>query len=164
MQPRNTNRILIWLIIILLVADAATVAYFWLGNSKGRPSQESPKEFIIRELSMDANQQKQYSDLVTEHRASVDSLRQALRTAKDSFFELIKEPAVTDSAKQAAVSVIGRITESIDLRTLEHFQKVRMLCRPEQQEKFDRIIHQVMGMMGPPPPGGPPGPGRRPGP
>ena len=155
------NKWLIGLLILLLAANFVTIATFWLTR---RPQQSLPKgrpdTFLIKELNLDTKQQEQLKLLVSEHRAAAEQIRHEVKEGKDSFFDLIKEPNIADSIKRIAAAAISRNTERLDLLTLEHFQKIRALCNPVQQQKFDKIIHEITSMMAPPPrgPGGPPPP------
>jgi len=160
MSTTAKNKLLTGLVILLLVANAATITMFWL-NKKQHPPQPkgSAKEFLIKELKLDTAQQAQLELLVKEHRQTVEELRKKIKASKDSLFDLVKQPNASDSVKQAAATAAGRVAEQIDLLTLNHFQKIRSLCTPEQQKKFDEIIHEVTAMMGQPrPPMGPGGP------
>ncbi len=170
MNATRKNKLLVWLIVLLVVANAATIVLFWLNKKPNQPQKpnNAPKEFLIKELKLDTKQQEQLEVLVKEHRAAAQQLRGKTREAKESFFDLLKQTNVTDSAKLTAAKAVSVITEELDLLTLNHFQKIRTLCTPEQQTKFDEIIHQVTSMMGQqrppmgrdkdrqgPPPGGP---------
>jgi len=168
MNSGTKNKLLTWLVVLLLVANAATIAMFWLGKPKrpAQPPQGQAKDFLIKELKLDSNQQVKFDGLVKEHRAAVEQLREKIKGAKDNLFDLLKEQNVPDSTKKNAAAAVSVITEEIDLLTLNHFQKVRNICNSEQQKKFDEIIHQVTSMMGQqrppmgpdgPPPGGPGG-------
>ena len=153
------NKLLTWLVILLLVANAASIAMFWLSRDK-RPAapKGNPQEFLIKELKLDAKQQEQLDVLRKEHRKAADQLREKIKGAKESLFDLLKQANVTDSLKQSAAKKVSTYTEELDLLTLDHFQKIRTLCTAEQQKRFDEIIQQVTRMMGAPrpPPGGPP--------
>lgn len=164
MNSGTKNKLLTWLVVLLLIANAATIAMFWLGKTK-QPVQlkGEPRDFLIKELKLDTNQQAQLEVLVKEHRTAVEQLREKIKGAKDNLFGLLKEQNVSDSIKKNAAAAVSIITEEIDLLTLNHFQKVRSLCNPEQQKKFDEIIQQVIRMMGqqrPPMGAGGPPPGR----
>jgi Spy/CpxP family protein refolding chaperone len=164
MNPSSKNRLLVGLVILLLIANAATIAMFWIGRAKRPPAPRGEvKDFLVKELNLDSNQQIKFEQLRNEHRHAVDSLREKVKQAKDAMFELVKDPAATDSIKHTAAEAVGIITEEIDLYTVEHFQKLRAICNPEQQKRFDELLHQVTSMMAPPPPpkhpdhpGGPP--------
>jgi Spy/CpxP family protein refolding chaperone len=166
MNPASKNKLLTWLVVLLLIANAATIATFWFSKTKHPPPPKgSPADYLIKELNFDAKQQEQFMLLVNEHRKAADEFRGKIKTAKDSFFDLLKQSNVTDSSKRSAAAAVSSNTEQLDLLTLEHFQKVRALCTPEQQKKFDNIIHQVTSMMAAPRPmgpGGPEGPGEGP--
>jgi len=161
MNNAAKNKLLVWLVALLLLANAGTLLFFWLGNRKqGLPPKGEPKEFLIKELGLDASQQQQFDKLVAEHRQAVNALREQVKEKKDALFELIKNTTATDSVKQAAASAVSAVTEQIDMLTVNHFQKVRALCTPEQQKRFDAIIHDITKMMAQPRP--PMGPGNGP--
>jgi Spy/CpxP family protein refolding chaperone len=147
------NKLLLWLVALLLVANAASIAMFWLGKNKQLPTPKGPpNEFLIRELKLDGAQQAKLDILVKEHRAAAEELRGKIKESKEAFFDLLKQTAVTDSMKQVSARAVSVNTEALDLLTLEHFQKIRALCTPEQQKKFDDILHEVTSMMGQPRP------------
>lgn len=157
MNAKAKNKLLTWLVVLFLVANAATITMFWLGKKKQpHQPQGAPNEFLIKELKLDTKQQEQLDVLVKEHRQTAKQLREKTRKAKEAFFDLLKQQNVTDSVKQTTAKAVSESTEELDLLTLSHFQKVRALCTPEQQKKFDEIIHQVTSMMSQPrPPMGP---------
>ena len=159
MNHGTKNKLLTVLVVLLLIANAATLALFWMDKMKHPPQPKgTPQEFLVKELKLDAKQQEQLDVLRKEHREAADQLREKIKDAKKSFFDLLKQTNVTDSAKQAAAKAISSNTEALDLLTLNHFQKLRALCTPEQQNKFDKIIHEVARMISQPrPPGGPEG-------
>ena len=162
MNGLSKNKLLTWLVILLLIANAATIAMFWLGKPKRPPApQGTAIDFLIKELNLDAKQQEQFKKLAGEHRETAEKIREQVKEAKDSLFDLVKDPVTPDSVKETRVALVGKRLEQIDLLTLNHFQQVRQLCNPEQQKKFDKIIQQVLRMMAgpkPPGPGGPQGP------
>jgi periplasmic protein CpxP/Spy len=149
MNSASKNKMLISLVVLLLIANTATIAYFWINRSKepGNPK-ERPNEYLVRELKFDSSQQEQLEALVKKHRETVERLRQQVRSAKDSFFSLVHEPLANDSVKKAAAASVSRITEQIDLITLDHFQQIRKICNTEQQKRFDEIIQEVIRRMG----------------
>ncbi len=166
MSTSAKNKFLTWAVILLLLANTATIAYFWLYR-KGpadhpRQGQGSAAAFLTGELALDAQQQKAYEELVRLHRLAAHPLRDSIRIARDAFFDLLKRDKVSDSALQAAGRAVGDITGRLDLITFDHFRKVRVLCTDSQKIKFDSLLHRVLRMMGEPGPGGKPPQGGRP--
>ncbi len=158
MNPGTKNKLLTALVLLLLLANAATLVLFWTQRSKTSPPPKGlPDEYLVKELKLDTRQQEQLKALVNEHRAAVRPLREKMKAAKDNLFDLTRLATVPDSVKHSATTAISGITEEIDLLTLEHFRKIRALCTAEQQQKFDEILHQVAAMLGAPGPHRPEG-------
>jgi periplasmic protein CpxP/Spy len=154
MEHTTKNKLLTWLVVLLLIANAASITMFWIGKEKALPVQqeqqqqrERPAEFLIRELRLDTKQQEQLEVLRAAHTDAAVVLRKELGKAKKIFFALIKQPGITDSMKLAAAKPVSDITEKLDLLALNHFIKVRAICNAEQQQKFDKIIEQVTEMI-----------------
>lgn len=147
----SKNKFLIGLIVILILANIASIAMFWIGKPPKKNMQQkgSPAAFLIKELNLNAQQQLQLETLRKEHVQSIDPLRNEVKNAKEAFFDLLQTEKTPDSIKETAVKKISELTEKIDLITFNHFEKVRAICDIEQQKKFDEIIKDVVKMMGP---------------
>jgi len=147
------NRLLIWLVVLLMIANAGIIAMFWIEKStQPMPRKGAPKDFLVKELKLDAKQQEQLEILVKEHQQAAKELRQKIRTEKETFFNLLKQANVSDSVKQAAARNISIQTEALDIITLNHFKKIRALCNTTQQKKFDEILLEITAMIGQPRP------------
>jgi Spy/CpxP family protein refolding chaperone len=142
------NRVFTWLLGLLLLANAVTLVMFWLGRPK---PENGPKggasEFLVQQLNFNDQQKQQFEDLAKEHRARAQEIRPKIRAAKDAMFELVKQPGVSDSMKQEAAAKASEYIMQLDLYTLDHFQKLRAICNPEQQKKFDQILSQLTMMI-----------------
>jgi periplasmic protein CpxP/Spy len=159
MNALKNNKVLSWLLLLLIIANVFTMAMFWLNKKEKAEALKSPDKFLIEQLQLTKEQQAQLNELIIEHRQQVNQLRKGVKSAKDNLFELVKDPSATDSMKMTAASAASVFTEQIDIATVNHFQKIRKLCNPQQQKKFDEILLDLTRMMGPRrPPGGPGGP------
>lgn len=151
MYSKTKNKLLIWLVILLLAGNTVSIAIFWLGKNKQPVATKgTPKEFLIKELQLNSRQQEELELLMVRHREETPELRKKIRQAKKDFFELLKEQNIADSSLQAAAKNVSLSIEQLDLFTFAHFKKIRELCTTEQQNKFDSIIQQVTTMMPPP--------------
>lgn len=147
----RANKFLIALVLILIVANIASIALFWIKDVKPPAMQPraTPAEFLVKELQLTTAQQQQFETLKKEHQQEASTLRKEIKDAKEELFELLKIPEVNDSVKNTAVKKISLLTEQIDLVTFNHFEKVRAICNVTQQKKFDEIIKEVTRMMAP---------------
>jgi len=157
----ETNRFLKVVIIALLLVNIGTLTFIWMqGNRQhGGPPPPPPQgegrgvfEFLTHELQLDNQQQQQYESLRDEHHRAVEELQMNSREIHQQYFELL-HGANTDSAQvNLLADSLAHIQKQIDLITFYHFQKVRSICKPEQQKRFDEVINEALRMMAPPPP------------
>ena len=160
----------------LITANIFTLALLWTNKEKeGRANKMPPPqgqvfEFITKELSLDSLQQMAYKKLREEHQMAMGPLQDSIRHAREDFFELLKQPAVTKEEVALLNNKISIAEEQLNLVTFNHFQKLRQLCSADQQKTFDGLIKEVLLRMAParrpqgPPPGMDNGDRRPPGP
>lgn len=146
----RTNKFLVGLVLMLIVANILSIALFWMKDSKPQTMQQPkiPAEFLIKELQLNAQQQQQFEVLKREHQDASGTLRKEIKDAKEELFDLLKTGGAADTVKQSAVRKISLLTEKLDLVTFNHFEKVRAICSSSQQKRFDKIIKLVTKMMG----------------
>jgi len=157
MNSNSSKKIFTVLVVLLFLANVATIALFWFKKeNQPFPQKGGPAKFIINELGFSKSQQEEFLALADEHQLAVRPIREEIKQAKDNFFELLSEPNLSLDTKQTAARAVSIQTEKLDLLTFNHFEKVRALCNEEQKKKFDVIIKKVTQMMGMPHPSGPP--------
>ena len=157
------NKLLTWLVVTLLVANAGTILFFWINRpERMQGAKGSPREFSIHALELDSTQLDAFQDLIEEHQASARPLKKEIRTAKENLFQLLKQPVIPGPEKMKAVQAITLNIQALELLNLDHFQQLRVLCNEKQKKKFDGLLDQLAGLMAtpsnadghrPPPPG-----------
>ena len=151
-----SQRFLKILLVVLLILNITTLSYTWINesgmNEHGGPHRPDVFSFLCKELQFTEQQQRQYEDLRNEHHQSIGRIQEQGTKFRERFFDLI-HTSPTDSVlvKQLADS-IASTQQKIELTTFYHFQKVRAICTPEQQKRFDEVIQDALRMMAPPPP------------
>ena len=156
----NTLKNYRWLSILsifLLVANAITLTLLWTNKKyAGNPFQGPPPHgqafnYIIKELKFDEHQVEEYKLLRNLHHQHQRPLADSLKLVKDAFYDLLKQPLANDSSIIDLNSKAAALQQQLELEKFYHFQKLRSICTPVQQLKFDAIIDQVIQrMMGPP--------------
>jgi Spy/CpxP family protein refolding chaperone len=164
MKLFTKNKIIVTLVVLLLLANTATLVGYWaLRFRDHRASTQphvQPSQYLIESLGMDKVQQEKYLALVKEHQDASHALRNEIRTSKEKLFQLLNKSETPDSLVEQAAGEAGRSMQALDLLTFRHFREVRKICTPRQQETFDQVIHEMLEMMSP---GGRPGPPGKPG-
>ncbi len=163
MNSTSKNKWMAIGIVVLLLANITTLTVIWYMRA-GQPLPFGPPppqnqtfDFVVKELSLSTEQQAQYAALRTEHQQQTNKIRLQIKQEKDSLFSLIQQPAVADTAIQALIEFTALKQGELDMATFTHFRKLRAICTPAQQIKFDSIIVQVSRMIGPAGGGGRPG-------
>jgi hypothetical protein len=149
------NKITTWLIVLLLLANIATLIFYWVGHLKLQRD-HSPKEFLARKLNFSEQQRQLYFDLAKEHNEQAKIIRRAIKTDKELFFNLLKLDIVADSIRNKAALKVSIAIQSLDILTFEHFKKVRAICTEEQKIQFDELMHKMVNSVNNPQQGPPP--------
>ena len=156
MSNFTNNRWFAALMLLFLTANVVTLAILWMHNKKEPPAvivppgpQEQVFEFVTRELKLDTAQQEAYAKLREEHQAGVRPMQDSLRKLKDRFFSLLQQASPTDSLIQRYSREAADLDQQLTLFTFRHFQKLRAICNPEQQQRFDKIIEEVIHRLAP---------------
>lgn len=149
------QRWLLVLVAILLITNIATLSIYWLKKpSHDGPPQPGRREkrmgqFMVDQLKFDQQQEAAYwklrDSMITTQRPVMDSMR----SAKKSFFDLLNQSGLNDSTLYSRSNEIADLQKRLDLATFRHFQKVRAICRPDQLQKFDTVIQEIVSRMTP---------------
>ncbi|MGB8190515.1 MAG: hypothetical protein WCF67_01290 [Chitinophagaceae bacterium] len=150
----SRNKVLLFLVGILLLTNIVLVIFF-VGkkdkpdhNNGPRPSRAAVmKGYLKDSVGFDEQQLARYEDVRDRHDENMKSLFEQMRNAKLEFYKLINNPGATDSASSAAAAAIGQKQQAVDLAFFNHFREVRMLCRPDQQPKYDSLVQRIVRKM-----------------
>ena len=143
MKKIFNNKISTWVISILIIANIATLAFFWIGHFKNQ-KENSPKEFLSKNLNFSKSQKNAYFKLAKEHNESAKTIRDQIKIDKESLFQLLKSDTINDSVRNDKALKVSMSIQSLDILTFEHFRKVRALCNEEQKPKFDEVIQKMV--------------------
>ena len=146
-------RILIFLVVFLLLTNIGLLLYFTAFN-KPAPKTNRPEKrgsgitaFLQNDLGFSKEQMVELDSVKKRHREAIKPLFDELGKSKDSFYQLIGKPGVSDSALQAAANAIGRKQVALDLQFFQNFNSLRKLCTDQQLAKFDSAMPLLASRM-----------------
>ena len=150
----DNSKFLKVVIIILLLINISTLVFMWMHQ----PPHDHPPhghgdsmEYLTHELKLTDDQQKQLEAMRDQHHDAMEEVQHRSRKAHDDYFNLLGNPNTDSTMVNAAADSILALQKQIELLTFYHFKKLRAICTPEQQKKFDEIISDAMSKMAPPP-------------
>jgi periplasmic protein CpxP/Spy len=152
-NPRNRNLLII--IGVLLLTNIGVLIYF-LGQKErskptGRPDEKDRPgitEMLQKEVGFTDEQTSKYKQLKEKQKETIRPMYDDMRKTKDSLFKLLSYPETNDSLLNKIADAIAQKQKALDLQTFNHFKRVRTLCTPEQQPKYDSMILRMFRKMG----------------
>lgn len=156
MDIMQKNRLLIWLVVILVLINLLSVGTFWFGFFFHKPPQmrpfRGPEEMIERELGLTEQQKAGMRQEMHKHFESVRVILDSVKTLKREAFALITQhPEDTVQAEILLKKTADCLIEADRMR-YKHFLTLRKMCSPEQQKSFDRLLQDMLQEMPPPRP------------
>lgn len=153
-------RIKIWqlVVVILLLVNTIVLAMLWFGRKDAikPPPGGNARAYLVQELALTNRQVKQYDELREQHFSKMQQLMQEIRETRDRFFDNISSSTVDTATVSGLAKELSEKEAEKERVTLYHFRTVRGLLSEEQKQRFDKVIKDVLRMMG-----RPPGPGHR---
>lgn len=142
-------------IIGLLFINLATLGFVFLNGPKpggmpheGRPL---PKDIIIDKLHFDANQQKEYEKLIRWHRGKIDQLDDSIRQTKNTLYSGLTESDTNTKTKDSLIALLNTYQKQVEETHFKHFEDIKKLCKPEQQEDFKALTTELSRIFAPRP-------------
>lgn len=149
MKQENLLKYGVWGLILL---NIGLLSYIFLDRRKPHRRDFSPPWMIFSErIGFDSQQQTSFDSLRTIHMTAVDSLRQASVPMRLQLFGLLDSAALDTTRFVSLLDSIAQNRREQELRTFEHFQSVRAICRPDQMDKFREALRDVSKFMSKPP-------------
>jgi protein CpxP len=121
---------------------------------------DDPSSFIIEQLKLDADQQKQFDELKHQHQDFAKNMHEEEKKLHDAYFALLKTDNPDKTKVDSIASLMAAKQKEMELFTFDHFQKLKAICRDDQKKLFDQTIDEIAKQVGGPAPhpDGPPPP------
>lgn len=144
-------------IITLLVINLGTLGFLLFSGPKkghfppdgGRPK---PREIIIEQLHLDAQQVADYEVLIRQHRQQITATEDKIRDTKNELYLLLNSTTVDSTKKDSLVSTLAQYQKEIELIHFNHFSDIKKLCKPEQLDGFSDLTEELSRLFSKPHP------------
>lgn len=112
-------------------------------NKDRRNENRKPKEFIVARLHFDANQIKQYDQIITFHRKKIDSLDSNIKGLKSELYSKLQGNSINTKVNDSLINLIVINQKSVEETHLKHFQDIKKLCHKEQLNDFSALTNDL---------------------
>lgn len=135
--------LLILAIVFLVLLNLGTLGFLFSKRSIGGRGPRKPDKLIIEGLKLSDDQKLQFEALKKEHRSQVNDIEKGEKAYHKAYFDLLKS-ASTDSLRiDSVIKSLSNAKYQKDLATFRHFQKLRLICEPQQQVLFDSLVDEM---------------------
>ncbi len=142
----NKNTILTAAVIVLVLMNAGIITFFLL-NAPPRPDGEKPKKIIGERLRFDHGQMERYESLIRDHQQTIREADREIRDLKTEIYSSLSSPS--PSKQDSLLNLLADAQQRIERAHVEHFTALRQLCRPDQQEEFNKLSHELAEIFSP---------------
>lgn len=156
MITRNTYRVLVWAIVVLLATNLSMGFSFLYHKQQDRqlaekaaqdeieiPAQQRAR-FFREQLSLDAGQLVVFRDLNREFNRTGHQINGRLERLR---VEMVAEMGTQkpNAEKLKGISAeIGQLHAQLKTATIDYYLKMKAVCNPAQQEKLNTLFMQIL--------------------
>jgi protein CpxP len=135
-------------VLLLLIINTGLVVFLVLGrkekSTSGNYGRQDNFELMAKELNLQEEQKAQHKLLREEHFKNLKPYYDSIRMAKTALYARIADTTITAAEFDAYDAKASKWHSAINRLTFEHFKKVRVLLRPDQQTDYDKFIQKMM--------------------
>lgn len=155
MEWLTQQKMIKWLIVILLVVNIISLSIIWILVTKNNPPRlggEKPlgiMEMMQKELNLSEEQQKKFNELRESNSAHTRDLFNQINKMKNILSDEVNKIPMDTLKVNKLIGDLGVIQSQIEKLRVKHFNELLSLCTPEQREKFIPVLKNIYS--GPPP-------------
>lgn len=153
MQNRSSGKVLL-LIIGVLLASNLFLLYLYVSAPKGNwhsekySREDSGLTPMLREkVGFNPEQIAAYQEIRNQQREANKSNFSDMMQKKERFFSTVFQKDTPDSTIQKMADSIEIIQRKVDIGMRDYFSRIRGLCTPDQEPRFDSSIRKVIFRM-----------------
>lgn len=147
MKTAINKSLLIWIVTILVVTNASTIATILYRNSQIQKAIENPQpeieipdghlgRFFRNELGLNPQQHRQFRVFRQKFHSQANSLSAQMQLTRNEMLEeLGKEESDTVRLHHLAEE-LGQMHTELKHLTFEYYLSMKSICNPEQQQKL----------------------------
>ena len=153
-NKQNRSKIFLSIIGILLIANIAMVSFFLMKKDDDKQRGKRPDrramiaDFLKKDIGFDMVQLQQYDTLSNLHKEDMKKMFDSLGMAKDKQFNELVTGNFSDSVMNVVAEKSAESQKIMELLMFNHLKNIRMLCKPDQQAKFDSLFVKVLSKRG----------------
>lgn len=156
MVTKNTYRILIWVIVVLLATNLSMGISFLFHKQQDKkiaaqikeanievPAQQRAR-FFREQLKLSQNQIESFRDLNRDYNWKARQITMELQSLRIEMINLLGEKDPDKIALDSISKTIGDFHSKLKRETIEYYLEMKKICNEDQQEKLNAIFRSML--------------------
>jgi Spy/CpxP family protein refolding chaperone len=151
MASKNTYRILIWIVVILLATNLSMGLSFWFHKQQDKKGVEAKKQqiempteqrtkFFREQLNLRQDQMDTFRELSRSYNRSARRVTNQLEAWRLNMVEIMGEQNPDKEELKTITENIGRLHAELKELTIEYYLSMKAECDEDQQMKLNEIF------------------------
>jgi len=141
----------IWIILILILINVATLSFIWFNKPPKEPitqraemQREKMHKFMGQRLGLNETQMDGLKKIQDEHFKAMLEIRKNIRDKKHSLYDKMFEENVNENEVNELISELGKLYEKQEEINYEHIKKVKAICTPQQAVEMKKMLQRIL--------------------
>lgn len=155
MVTKNTYRILIWIIVILVATNLSMGLSFWYHKQQDKKAADAAVEeqielpseqrarFFRDQLNLNQNQLEVFRELNREYNRSARRESDELERLRIEMVEEMGKSSPSQEKLDSIAREVGELHSKLKEMTIDYYLKMKAVCDSTQQEKLKEIFLTV---------------------
>ncbi len=139
----TVTAISVLVILNLILIGLITTHQFKSGEHR-RGDDDRRSAFLSKRLGFTDNQTQEYELLRKDHRAEKKAIQEQIDEKRREVFQLTRTQQASSVVADSLTDQIGTLVAEMELRTFEYFIDVREICTPEQLQRLDSLVQNMI--------------------
>jgi len=149
----SKNKISVWIIVILVLLNLFTLSTIWYNQLRRpvRPPREEMRhhrqglEMLGQKLKLTDEQVKIFEGMRQQHFEKMKPLQEEIISVRQQLMDELSKAEPDTALVNILIKSIGDKETVLERNRFEHFMELRSVCTPEQKEKFEILLRELMG-------------------
>lgn len=154
MVTRNTYRILVWVIVILVATNLSMGISFWYHKQQDKKEAAANSEKIVMpnnqrarffrdQLDLSIDQVNQFRDLNREYNRGARLVTDELEELRITMVDVMSDNNPSEMTLDSISTRIGQLHTQLKQLTIEYYLGMKQACDSAQQKKLEEIFITV---------------------
>jgi len=154
MVTRNTYRILIWVIVILVATNLSMGLSFWYHKQQDKKAAESVGEEVVMpseqrtrffrdQLNLSMEQVNDFRDLNRDYNRNARKVTDQLENLRIQMVDEMSNDEPSETVLDEISNKIGDLHAELKHLTIDYYLGMKQVCDSSQQEKLEEIFLTV---------------------